>query len=624
MKNIYIVLSFILVLTAGKAQNKDTKTADKFYNTYEYVNAVKEYLKLANNGKADTYVFKQLGDCYYNVFNAIEAEKWYAQAITKEQDAETYFRYAQMLKANTKYNDAIAQMKKFASLAPNDKRAQNINEEGSYLNKLLGKAKMFDVHSLEFNSKYSDFGAYLKDNVIYFASARNTARKSYEWNDQPFLDIYKTDLKDGKVNSKSVLVDDLNSKRHDGTVTISSDGNTLYFSRDSFFDKQFVKSNDKKTQLGKTFIYKAIKENEKWTNITPVSFNSKEYNTSSPSLSKDGKTLYFTSDMPGTLGKTDVWKAGVNEDGSFGTPVNLGENVNTEGNELSAFIADDNTLYFASNGRKGLGGLDVFSFDTTKGTESINLGKPVNTEKDDFGFTFNQSQKTAFLSSNRDGGKGSDDIYLALPVCILDLVTTVHDKKTGAILANAKIAVVDQKLNVLGSGVTNEIGVITFHLECDKTYFLNVDKDGYTGEVVEVEKSKGGEVTMNADLNPTEPIITETEVILSDINFDYDKSNITQQGASELDKLVLVLNENSEMVIFVKSHTDSHGDDKYNINLSERRAKSTVQYLISKGIAAERVSGQGFGESELKAQCDECTDKEDSINRRSEFMIVKK
>jgi outer membrane protein OmpA-like peptidoglycan-associated protein/tetratricopeptide (TPR) repeat protein len=624
MKNIYIVLSFILVLTAGKAQNKDTKTADKFYNTYEYVNAVKEYLKLANNGKADTYVFKQLGDCYYNVFNAIEAEKWYAQAITKEQDAETYFRYAQMLKANTKYNDAIAQMKKFASLAPNDKRAQNINEEGSYLNKLLGKAKMFDVHSLEFNSKYSDFGAYLKDNVIYFASARNTARKSYEWNDQPFLDIYKTDFKDGKVNSKSVLVDDLNTAYHEGPVTMSADGNTLYFSRESFFDNKFVKSQDKKTKMGKMNIFKATKENEKWTNITPVSFNSKEYNTSSPSLSKDGKTLYFTSDMPGTLGKTDVWKVTINEDGSFGKPENLGDKVNTEGNELSAFIADNNTLYYASNGKKGLGGLDVFAFDTTKNNEAINLGKPVNSEKDDFGFTFNQDQKTAFLSSNRDGGQGDDDIYLALPICNVDLIATVHDKKTGLVLSNAKITIVDENKNVIANLTSNDMGIANSQLECDKAYFLNVDRDGYISDVFPMTKAKGGELALNTDLSPTEAIVTETEVILNEINFEFNKSNITREGASELDKLIAVMNQYPEMVIFAKSHTDSRGDDKYNMILSDRRAKSTVQYVISKGIAAARISGEGFGESEQKVACDKCTEEEHAKNRRSEFMIVKK
>jgi outer membrane protein OmpA-like peptidoglycan-associated protein len=490
---------------------------------------------------------------------------------------------------------------------------------------LLAKKKLFDVQALEFNSRYSDFGAYMKDNVIYFASARNTTRKTYDWNDQPFLDIYKTDYKDGKVNSLSVAVDDLNTKYHEGPVTISADGNTMYFTRESFFDDKFVKTQDKKLKLGKMNIFKTTKENDKWTNIAPVSFNGKEYNTSSPSISKDGKILYFTSDMPGTLGKTDVWKVAVNEDGSFGKPENLGDNINTEGNELSSFIADDNTLYFASNGRKGLGGLDVFAVDMNKNNEPINLGKPVNTEKDDFGFTYNPTEKVGFLSSNRDGGKGDDDIYLALPVCSVDLEVTAHDKKTGALLSNANITVVDEKKNVVANGVSNDMGKANFNLECDKAYFLNVDKDGYTGDVFPMDKSKGGEVVMNADLAPIEAIVTETEVILNEIKFEFNRSNITQQGASELDKLVAVMNLYPEMVIFAKSHTDSRGDDNYNMSLSERRAKSTVQYVISKGIAAERITGQGFGETEPKVSCGkDCTEEQHAENRRSEFMIVKK
>ncbi|TGD58730.1 OmpA family protein [Flavobacterium humi] len=625
MKKIYIALSFVLAISASNAQNKDTKIGDKLFSQYEYVDAAKEYLKLTDKGKADVYVYKQLGDCYYNVFNSVESEKWYAKAVTSPQDAETYFRYAQMLKANKKYDQANAMMQKFAALAPNDNRAKSVQDDANYLTKLLGKAKLFEVSSLGFNSKYSDFGAYLKDNVIYFASARNTARKTYEWNDQPFLDIYKTDFKDGQAGNLAIAVEDLNTKYHEGPITISADGNTVYFSRESFFDKKGVKTQDKKANMGKMNIFKATKDGEKWGNVTSVSFNGKDFNTSSPSLSKDGKTLYFISDMAGTLGKTDVWKVAINSDGSFGTPENLGNKVNTEGNELSAFIADNNTLYFASNGRKGLGGLDVYAYDLNTNAEAINLGKPVNSEKDDFGFTFNQEQNTAFLSSNRDGGAGDDDIYLAIPVCNVNLVVSVRDAKTGATLSDAVVSVVDEKKNVVAKGNSNEMGNANFPLDCNKQYFVNVDRNGYSSNVFTMDKSKGGEVALNADLAPIEAIITETEVILNDINFEYNKSNITEQGAAELDKLVAVMVQYPEMVIFAKSHTDSRGDDKYNMALSDRRAKSTVQYVISKGIAKERITGKGFGESEPKVNCGaDCTEEQHAENRRSEFMIVKK
>ncbi len=620
MKKIYIAIGFAFVISTTRAQNKETKVADQLFNRYEFVDAAKEYLKLNDKGKADAYVFKQLGDCYYNVFNSIEAEKWYSQAITSQQDAETYFRYAEMLKANGKYDEANAAMSKFASLAPNDQRASNKNQ----LNEIIALSKKFDVKAVPTSSKYSDFGAFLKDQTVYFASARNTARKTYDWNDQPYLDIYKADFVDGQLNAIATPVDEINSSYHEGPVTISADGNTMYFSRESFFDKKFVKSADKKTKQGKVNIFKATNVDGKWSNITPVSFNSKEFNTSSPSLSKDGSTLYFISDMPGSIGKTDIWKVAVNSDGTFGTPENLGSNVNTEGNELSVFIADDNILYFASNGRGGLGGLDVYAYDTTKGSEPINLGKPVNSEKDDFGFTFNQDKNIAFLSSNRDGGAGDDDIYLAIPVCNIDLMVNVNDAKSGAAVSEAKVSVMGGSQNGLANGLSNEMGKANFQFECEQAKTITVSRNGYYDETLTVPQQKG-EIALNVSLRPIEAIVTETEVILNNIYFDYNKSNITQQGASELDKLVAVMNQYPEMVIFAKSHTDSRGNDKYNMSLSDRRAKATVQYVISKGIAKERITGQGFGESEPKVLCgDNCTEEEYAQNRRSEFMIVKK
>ena len=624
MKNIYIALSFVLTISFGYSQNKETKSADILYERYEYVNATNEYLKLANSGTTDTYVFKQLGNTYYNVFNSIEAEKWYAKAIAVTQDAETYFRYAQMLKANKKYDEATNQMKIFASLAPNDNRAKNLSSSENYLSKLLGKTKLFDVKTVGINSKNSDFGAYLKDNALFFASARNEARKSYEWNNQPFLDIYQSDFKDGTVSNSATEVTELNTKFHEGPVSISADGNTIYFSRESFFDNKFEKSKDKKTKLGKMYIYKASKLNSKWGNVVALSLNDKSYNSSSPSISKDGKTLYFISDREGTLGKTDVWKASVNEDGSFGTPENLGLKVNTEGNELSAFIADDNVLYYASNGKQGLGGLDIFAYDTTKNQEALNLGIPVNSEKDDFGFTFNQSQNVAFMSSNRDGGVGDDDIYQATPYCQMNLIVKVKNIKTGKSLANANIIVANQNNKLIGKSISDDMGNANFQGECEKPYFVNVEKDGYESNVFEVPNSKG-EFILNADLIPTVAVVTEREVILKEIKFDYDMSNITSDGAFELDKLIVAMNEYPKMVIFVKSHTDSRGTDDYNIDLSNRRAKSTVQYIISKGIAVDRITGQGFGESEPKVNCGEtCTEEEFAQNRRSEFLIVKK
>ena len=463
MKKIYIILSFVCCFSAANAQNEDTKKADKLFEQFEFVDAASEYLKIALE-KADGYVFKQLGDCYYNVFNATEASKWYAKAVETPQDAETYFRYSQMLKATTNYELANVQMKKFAELAPDDQRTKFITADEDYVTKLLSLTKLFDLKPIAINSKYSDFGPYLKDNTVYFTSARNTARKNENWNDQQFLDLYSTDYTDGVLGSSAIAFDDLNTMHHEGTLTISADGNTAYFTRQSFFENEFEKiknkSNKKNRKVGRNYIYKTTKTDGKWGNITSLSINNIKHNCSAPALSPDGSTLYFSSDMAGSLGKSDIWKVAILADGTVGTPENLGDNINTEGTEQFPFIADDNTLYFSSNGRNGLGGLDVYSFDATKNTQPVNLGKPINSEKDDFSFTFNQAKAVAFFASNRDGGMGNDDIYQANPVCIMNLTVAVKDINTNAIVDGAAVTISDESGAVLGTATSNNMGII--------------------------------------------------------------------------------------------------------------------------------------------------------------------
>jgi outer membrane protein OmpA-like peptidoglycan-associated protein/tetratricopeptide (TPR) repeat protein len=622
MKNLYIALSFSLVSSALIAQNKDTKTADKLFSRYEYVDAAKAYQKLVDNGKGDGYVYKQLADTYYNMFNTTEASTWYAKATESNQDAETYFRYAQMLKANGKYEEANKQMGKFASLAPNDQRAKAYKENPNYVPKLVSKESGYTASSLPVSSDKSDFGAVLYNNDLYFTSAKNTAKKNYGWIDEPYLDVYKATLGDSGTFSEAVPVSELNSQYHDGPVTITKDGNTMYFSSDSFREGLFEKDKKNKLKLGKNNLYTATKSGETWTNIKALPFNSKEYSLSNPSISRDGKTLYYSSNMPGSLGGVDIWKVAVNGDGNYGTPENLGSKVNTEGNESFPFIADDNkTLYFSSAGKQGLGGLDVYKIDLSNSSEAVNMGKPINSEKDDFGFTFNKEKNRGFFSSNRNG---NDDIFGANPICAVNVMTVVTNAKTGAILSDAKVSVLDSKKNVISTENSNSKGEVNFKVECDKDYTIQASKDGFEGNSFPVAKSKGPEAKIDAKLQPIDVIVTETEIILNPIYFEYDKSNITQQGAFELDKLVQVMKNNANMVIFAKSHTDNRGSDAYNMSLSDRRAKSTVQYVISKGVDASRITGKGFGESEQKAVCTECSEEQHSQNRRSEFMIVKK
>ena len=603
------------------AQNKDTKVADKLFDRYEYVDAANEYLKLTQNGKGDTYVFKQLADSYYSIFNTKEAVKWYAKAVAQKQDAETYYKYAQMLKSEGNYAESDKQMKQFASMVPNDQRAKAFTSNPNYLPTLKGQTKLFDVSKSDISSDKTDFGAVLtNDNSVYFSSARNTSRRNSNWNEEPYLDLYKATYNSNGTISEAVAVDNLNTKWHDGPASVSADGKTMYYGSESFNEKEYTKDKAKKSKFGKIYLYKATFEEGKWTNSKPLPFNNAAYDVRNPSLSKDGKTLYFSSNMPGGFGAEDIWKVTINGD-TYGKPENLGSKINTAANESFPFITEDNILYFSSNGKEGFGGLDVFKIDLNKASEVINIGAPVNTEKDDFSFTYNTNKKVGFFSSNRTG---NDDIYKADPVCAVQAIAVVKDAKTGIVIEQAKVVLVDAKEKTVGNQTTAVNGKAAFGVNCNTVYSFQVSKQGYESGVFGIAKTDGGEVVVEAMLQPIMPIITEREVILQPIFFEYDKSNITQEGAAELDKLVQVMNDYPTMVIFAKSHTDNRGSDKYNLNLSDRRAKSTVQYLVSKGIAKERISGQGFGESEPKVTCDSCTEEQHAQNRRSEFLIVKK
>ena len=621
MRNLYVTLSFVMVSGILSAQNQYTKTADKLFNRYEYVDAAKEYLKLAEGSKADSYIYKQLAESYYNVFNTKEAVKWYAKVVEQKQDAETYYKYAQMLKAEGNFKEADKQMQQFAQLAPNDQRAKTFVSNPNYLPELKGQTKLYDIAKSDVSSDKTDFGAVLtNDNNVYFASARNTSKRNSNFNDEPYLDIYKATYNANGTISDAVAVDNLNTRWHDGPASITNDGNTMYYGSESFNEKEFTKDKAKNSKFGKIYLYKATKEGDKWANSKPLPFNNKEYDVRNPSISKDGKTLYFSSNMPGGFGGEDIWKVSVNGD-EYGTPENLGAKVNTEANESFPFITDDNILFFSSNGKQGFGGLDVFKIDLNKGTEAINVGEPVNTSKDDFAFTYNATKKVEFFSSNRDG---VDNIYKADPVCNVQALVRVKDAKTGKVIEGATVLLVDEKQKTVSNQTTALNGETLTGVLCNTAYSAQVSKQGYESGVFEVAKAENEQVVVEALLTPIMPIITEKEVILQPIFFEFNKSNITAEGAAELDKLVMVMNEYPNMVIFAKSHTDSRGSDKYNMNLSDRRAKSTVQYLISKGIAKDRISGQGFGESEPKVACKPCTEEQYAQNRRSEFLIVKK
>lgn len=629
MKHLKIFLT-VLVLSSFsvEAQNKTTAAADKHFAKLEFVEAAQSYTKLVEKGEADAYVYGQLAEANYNMFNTLEAERWYAKALKENSDPEMCYKYAQMLKANGKYEASNTQMQRFASLLPSDPRALAFKANPNYIEKLLAKAEKFSAKNLEFNSEASDFGGITEAGKLYITSARNNSRKNYGWNAEPFLDLYELSRSaEGSYDAPKLLNRKINTRYHEGLVSFTPDGQTMYFSRESFFENIYEKDTLSNTKISVLHLYKATQlEAKDWGKVEALSLNNKDYSIKNPSVSKDGKTLYFASDMPGGFGHFDLYKAEIDASGQLGSPMNLGNKINTPDQEMFPYIGDDNILYFSSNGHLGLGGLDVFFAKLNDAKAPIrNVGLPVNSNADDFAFNID-GEGNGFVSSNRSGGKGSDDIYQIekiKPLCDVDMLTVVKDSETGAPLSGAVIQLSDASGMALASANTDAQGQAKFNIECEQATALVVSLAEYEDNTLSVSGTTEEALELSVALDPIKKIIVADRILLEPIYFEYDRSRITERGALELDKLVQIMKNYPDMVIRANSHTDSRGDDKYNERLSTRRAKSTVAYVISQGIDLSRISGEGMGENAPLFDCGkDCTEDQHQLNRRSEFIIV--
>lgn len=622
---------FIIILITGlfaNAQSKATKKADKLFSKFAFVEAAKAYEELIAKGNADAYVYGQLAEAYYNVFNTVEAEKWYAKTLKTSEAPETIYKYAQMLKANGKYEESNTQMAKFASMRPADHRAIAFVENPNYLPKILEKGKKFNVQDAGINSAYSDFGGTLQGGQLYISTARNEIGKSYGWNEEPFLDIYVASKNNDGSFQTPTPVETVNTKYHEGVVSFSPDGNTMYFSRESFYDKIFERDSLSRNKFSVLNLYKSTKELGSWSEGEALSLNSENYSVKNPAVSPDGKTLFFASDMAGGMGQFDIYSAPINDDGSVGEATNLGQKLNTEGQEMFPFVSADNTLYFSSDGHLGLGGMDVFFAKLVDGKVGPirNVGIPVNGNADDFAFSIDDESGEGFVSSNREGGAGSDDVYavkVLQPICDVLVTVTVKDSETGNILVGATVNVLDSEGNSVGSKTTSNKGEVNYIVECASDLSLSASMDDYESGTGFVAGTSEEEVSTEIVLDPIDEIILANKVVLNPIYFDFDKSNITAQAAFELDKLVQLMNKYESIVLRAESHTDARGSATYNQKLSERRALTTAQYVISKGIAAERITGVGMGETTPVNDCGTgCSEDEHQMNRRSEFIIL--
>jgi len=642
----YILLAIAVVSTSiSFAQQGKVESVKNDYRDFAYVKTSEILLEVANKGYKSVDLFQKLANSYYFRNEMEDASKWYGElmALNEVIDSEYYFRYALALKGIENYQESDKWMKKFNELKPDDMRGRAFMSKIDYREAIEEMSREDIVpKNLEINTELSDFGVTEYENSIVFASSRGGGRK-YRWNGQPYLDLYiveKTKTGFGEVREIQGTV---NTKFHESSAIFSPNGKYMFFTRNNFFN---MKYKEDETGINRLQLYRAtLSEDGTWDEIHSIHFNSKDYSVAHPALNLLGNKLYFASDMPGTFGQSDIFVVDVNEDGTLGKPENLGPSINTEGQESFPFVNTDGDLYFSSNGYPGLGGFDVFKsedLDTKVRVSSNrnfpieNIGKPVNSASDDFGYYENLVTKRVYFSSNRKGGKGSDDIYtFEIPECEQLLVGTVQDMDTDQLLHNSTVILFDGEGNELKRTIVGEDAVYQFSLDCEMEYLVRGVKETYTSnEKRFTTPNRKQELRLQLLLDKDEQAIAPCDDLakildIPIIYFDFDKSNIRYDAEIELQKVLAVLNKYPTMTIDIRSHTDCRGTEAYNESLSERRAQSTRKYLIDNGIPSERLTAKGYGEYRLVNDCgceptneSSCSEIEHQLNRRSEFIIT--
>ncbi|QLG44231.1 OmpA family protein [Costertonia aggregata] len=639
-----ILLLIVLISSTSNILGQDrliTKANEK-YAEYSFSPAIDIYKKVLDKGYVSPDLLKKLGNSYYFNADYPEASKIYKRLVDDygdEVSAEDYFRYAQTLRTLGQYDESKAVMSKFTEMTSDDGRASAYKSERDYMAEIAKNSGRYDIGPFEYNSIYSEFAPSFYKKGILFSSDRDTgnlARYRHTWNSKDFLDLYKVNSDSASLNLVTKLDKNLNTRLHESTSASTKDGNITYFTRNNMKDGKYVKDENGVIRLK---IFRAVAENGVWVSIEDLPFNSDTYSIAHPALSPDERTLYFASDMPGTYGQSDIFKVAINQDGTFGTPENLGGNINTEARETFPFVSADEILYFASDGHPGLGGLDVFATKIKNRTYNgtiFNVGEPVNSKMDDFTFILDESTKKGYFASNREGGMGEDDIYSLLETkplefdCIQRISGTVRDKISSEPLVGATIKVIDENNDEILTAITDANGNYNLQLDCNQGNFVRALMQGYVPSEEYLGKSTGEPMAIDFYLERDTVTAGFGDDLakllqLSTIYFDLNKYNIRPDAEIEIQKVIAAMEKYPSLKIQVNSHTDSRGRDSYNLWLSQKRAESTVEYMVSKGIDKERLLGQGYGETRLVNGCDNntrCTKEQHQLNRRSEFIIL--
>lgn len=642
MKNV-LTISLVLFTNLFHGQQK-LKAANEMFNRMAYIEAAKLYEEyLEKNPKLTTQTITNIADTYYKLNDMQKAVRWLEKLynIQGNQLPDLYvLRYTQALRSAKDYDKANKIDREIIAKKKDKAKLQLFITNQRHLDSLSQKKSLFEINNLEINSKYSDFGATFYGDKLVYSSSKEIAtidKKKYSWNNQSYLTLYVAERtqSDGNLSNEKLFLPEITSKYHDATITFSNDLQTFYYTTNTLKGTK-LKNNKKGTNNFQ--IIKSTINSGKITKKEKLSFNSLEYSVGHPSLSPNGKWLFFVSDMPGGYGETDIYMVELFANGSMSTPKNLGPKINTIGREMFPYFNNEK-LYFSSEGHFGFGGLDIFesNFNGSEFSDPKNIGEPINSNKDDFSFIVDSTSKFGYFSSNRDSGKGDDDIYYFTKKeteCTQYINGIVVNSKSKKPIDNVSIKVFNSFGNLKKEYFSDTNGKFDFEINCNENFRLMAIKTNYSSQEKEIKTSNKHDETTSVNFelaNLGDFLVKDNENEKIDINtifFEYNKWDITPQAAIELDKVVYILQNFPKVRIRIESHTDSKGDDLYNLKLSDNRAKSTQKYILSKGIHPDKIeSAVGFGEMRLKNKCKNnvnCNEDEHYINRRSDFIIVEK
>ncbi|MBK8499950.1 MAG: OmpA family protein [Flavobacteriales bacterium] len=715
-----LLLAALVGMHGLRAQKLQERMASRYTEVFDYNKVAAIYEDLDAKGKSDASVLRRLAKAYEKLGDAPRAEGAYRRLmITTGRTPDDVLAFADQLRAMGKYSEALQQYEAYVKERPDDPRAQAYLKVPELFYRLKRDSTSATIRTVPINSPEADMGMSVMDELLLFSSARGEGtggRRTYQWDDQPFLNLYTALLKGETAEDPMVMRAHVNSRYHDGTVSYDSLAKRMYFTRNQYFYGTLTKDEEGELNLGIYFSDVVTGEfgQPEWGNLIPFDHNDANSNAGHPCVSPDGRRLYFASDRPGGMGGVDIWYCD-NLGNQWGVPQNMGPKVNTTGDEMYPYINRKGTLYFASNGHPGLGGLDLFYARIRESGPGnvFNLGYPMCTRFNDHSLLL-LNDSSGFFASDRPGGQGSDDIYgCTLRPQMIYLAGTVIDKATRQPIEDFNLLVKDENgefvqranvekmpggkfkmqveyheryllaatangynqaemavatdddpleniviemekydyaaegtiyhgetgaplegsLVVLTDGTDKELARITvgadgryrFPLQKESDYRLKVEKEGFFKQSARISTKGRPEAVIVTDFRLF-PLVVDQVVRLENIFYDYNKWDIRPDAAIELDKLVQTLVDNPTVTIELSSHTDCRGKDAYNMSLSQKRAKSAVDYLIANGIAAARVKSKGYGESKPSetCACEKCSEDEHQRNRRTEFKVLSK